>query len=630
MNLNNQRVTMSKQSSMTQTSASKNTSRSVGTISNYASNRPATLTEGQVIKGEVTDLRNHEVSVVLENNTKVTAYIENPANLSIGQPAAFRVSSISPDGIVLEPLPNSYSTSENITIRKALEEAGLPLTDHNKEIVHELLQNQMSINKQSIQNMLQQTLQFKDISTSTLVLMNKLHIPITPENAIQFENYRNFEHRLIKDLSNITDMIPSLLEHLSEENTPQAVSRFANDLISQFINSFSMNSSQIEKDPILQLSMTDRENLINILSKFNLSEALKESILNGTATLRDIHAMIQSAIDIADEVDLKNMEEALLSLGDSLDTESNPEMLSLDTFQIPKALDELNSPVIQNILEKFELLQSERSELGFYLSIEEREQLLDTLKDFPIHPNMKAKILSGEATSNEVIHVIKNTMNLVPPELTQAMLKDSHFQHVLKEYMLSKWTITPSQLMENNRIHELYDTVYNQTQSIENLIKTALSGTESSTLVAQTEHIRQNMDFMQTLNNFFPYIQIPLKLKDRNIHSELYVYTKKKNLQQDPEHISVLLHLDLDYLGPLDVHVALNSNQVATKFYFASQEAKELISQNIDDLAYTLNEKGFLFTSELLDRTKEIDIVKDFIETKPANSMKRFSFDIRA
>lgn len=621
---------MSKQSSMPQTNGSKNITRSVGSVSNYASNRPASLTEGQVIKGEVADLRNHEVSVVLENNTRVTAYIENPTNLSIGQPAAFRVSSISPDGIVLEPLPNSYSTSENITIRKALEEAGLPLTERNKAIVHELLQNQMSINKQSIQQMLQQTLQFKDISISTLVLMNKLHIPITPENAVQFEHYRNFEHRLIKDISHLTDLIPNLLEHLSTENTPMAVSQFTNHLMSQIIDPFSTSASEAAKNPTLQLSIEDKDALIAILAKFNLSEHLQESILNGTATLREVHAAIQNAFEMADEVDLKNMEEALLSLGDHLDTESNPEMLSLDTFQIPKALDELKTPVIQNILDKFEQLQGERSELASFLSMKDREQLLDALKEFPIHPNMKAKIQSGEATSQEVIHVLKNTMNLIAPEFTQALLKETSFQHVLKEYMLSKWTVTPSQLAENNRMNELYDSIYRQTQSIENLIKTALQGSESAKLAAQTENIRQNMDFMQTLNDFFPYIQIPLKLKDRHIHSELYVYTKKKNLQQDPEHISVLLHLDLDYLGPLDIHVTLNSNQVAAKFYFTTEDAKDLVSQNVDELAYALHEKGFLFTSELLNRTKEIDIVKDFIETKPTNSMKRFTFDIRA
>lgn len=629
MNLTNQKVSMSKHT-LNQTSAAKQTTHSVGSFSNYASNRPASLSEGQIIRGEVTDLRNNEVSITLENNTKVTGFIENAASLSIGQPAAFKVVSIAPEGIILEALPTSYSNSEQITIRKALEEAGLPQNEKNKLIVHELLKNNLSINKQSIQNILQQAFHHKDISISTLVLINKLHLPLTQELATQFENYRNYEHRLIQELDSITDSLPALLEQLAKENPASDVTVFGQHLFSLLLNH--QDSSSPSVDPILMFSSPEeKEEFMNILSNFPVEESFIDDLSNNNATVRTTADIIYSCMDVAEEVDLKNMEEALLSLEDTLDTESNPELLSLETFEIPKAMEQLERPVVQTILEQLQTIQKEQNELASFFSPQERDELLNLLKDIPIPSELREKISSGEATVSEVLIALKNVLPFSNPNEVATLVQSPHFKTTLKETLLSNWTLTPKQLLQEQPIKELYQTLYEQITDIHTLMKTALSGPEAMALSNHAEHAKQNIDFMQTLNQIFPYMQIPLKLKDKYIHSELYVYTKKKNLKEHPEQISVLLHLDMDSLGPLDIHITLHQNQVSTKFYMATKEAKELVSMNIEQLETNLNEKGFLLQSEILDRSRNIDIVEDFITRDiPNSSMKRFTFDIRA
>ena len=60
--------------------------------------------------------------------------------------------------------------------------------------------------------------------------------------------------------------------------------------------------------------------------------------------------------------------------------------------------------------------------------------------------------------------------------------------------------------------------------------------------------MQDNLQFMNTLNQIFPYVQLPLKLTEQLTHGELYVYTKKKDLSAQNKEVSILLHLDMDSL----------------------------------------------------------------------------------
>lgn len=623
--------------SINQTSTSKSSERSVGKLSNYGSNRSTvSLTEGQIIKGEVTDLRNKEVSVTMEDNTKVTGTLENGANLSIGQPAAFKVVSISPKGIVLEALPNNYSLSENVTIQKALEEAGLPKTERNQMIVHELLMNKMSINKQSIQTVLQQSLMNKDISISTLVLMNKLSIPITKQNATQFENYRNYEHRLVKEIDQIASNLPKLLEQLAKNNSASSVADFGNQLLSLVQNKevLPTNPSEIITTASFS-SPEDASELISILENFTLNESQKQQLSNGSLPLRNLVDIINSSMEMAHELDMKNLVAELATATEDLPI-LDPTLAAVTTetdvlLEIPKIMDIFDNPVIQDVLLQHRTLQRENGELASFLDKDERQALHDALKDFPISPQLKEKILSGEAPLKEVLSITKNVLSFTEPESVKKLFTTKEFQSMVKENILLNWTLTPNALLKEHAVEEFYDKMYHQLSQLEHLMQATVTGSDSAALSNQAGQMRENIDFMKTLNDFFPYVQLPLKLKDTNIHSDLYVYTKKNELRNHPDNISVLLHLDMDHLGPLDIHLTLNNKHISSKFYISDSESKQLIENNVIQLQTALLAKGYSLSYEALERQRDIDLVDDFIaQDSPSTSLKRYTFDIRA
>ena len=149
--------------------------------------------------------------------------------------------------------------------------------------------------------------------------------------------------------------------------------------------------------------------------------------------------------------------------------------------------------------------------------------------------------------------------------------------------------------------------------------------------VNTTADMQQNLQFMKVLNQQFNYMQLPLKLSSENAHGDLYVMTKKETLRKSKDNLKVLLHLEMDNLGPLDIHITKERTDITTKFYVAKEDALRLLEKNVNLLKDALNEQGYSFHSEFSERKKEIDLVHDFIETEaPVGNITRYNFDLRA
>lgn len=142
--------------------------------------------------------------------------------------------------------------------------------------------------------------------------------------------------------------------------------------------------------------------------------------------------------------------------------------------------------------------------------------------------------------------------------------------------------------------------------------------------------MQENIQFMNTLNQIFPYVQLPLKLTEQLTHGELYVYTKKKDLSAQNKEVSILLHLDMDALGPTDIHLSMLQQNVTAKFYLNEPDTEALVSEELPALTSALQKKGYTLNASVMHRTKEPDIVSDFMADGDAVPMKRFRFDIRA
>lgn len=672
------------------------------TLSNYGTTtRVRSLYVGQILKGEVSDLRNREIVLTLENNTTVSAHLEGGNWLAIGEISAFKVLSASPEQITLEALPRTDMALANSTVQKALEEAGLPKNQKNQQIVLELMKNQLPIHKQSILQMLQKSFQYQDVSVPTLVLMSKHQIPITTQNAMQFERYQNNAHslatgleNLAKDLSsmvrdlattlsdvndyievsNMTDFPQESLLNQTTPNSPQnqvlqqlfqhaaqpsatpanntmqtTVSRILSAILdsNSFVSETSLEGNQeiaigspLPDQTMEFLKESDRTELVSILENFDLPDMLREEILDGTASLRQVNNQLQ-----------KNYEQAMILDKESQsmeppENEVSPENISNTTqskeneFMQRTAL--FDNPIIKELESQLQNLQNQTHEIGSRFSMEERLLLKDYLQDFPIDNNIKDQISDGSIKQDDFLRIIKNVLPFTEKETATPLLSSQLFSSLIEDTFLENFFLTPKEIFSQGGVNAYYRKLSKQLEDLDSLFEKNLHAKTSSNIQQitnalsiepkeQVSQLKENLDFMKLLNQFFSYVQLPTKLQEKITHADLYVYTRKKNLKQQQNPIRVLLHLNMDNLGDLDIQVNLKNRDVTSIFHTENDKVGKLLSNNFSLLEEALGNLGYTCTNQIAKLEKKVDIVNDFIAPESAgHSISRYSFDLRA
>ncbi|MFG6394697.1 MAG: flagellar hook-length control protein FliK [Lachnospiraceae bacterium] len=255
---------------------------------------PERLYEGDIIRGEVSDLSNNDITITLEDNTILRAKITGNPVISIGQTAAFKLGGVSGGNILLEAIKNSFTETELTIINKALDEAGLPSTKHNQSAVKALMDNMLPINKESIQHLMQQSYDYKTNDMDTLAIMNRLMMDITPDTVKQFSSYMNGTHQLLGMIQDFAKDIPALLNTLAEGGASSTLSAFGERMLS--IALYGSTGAQGSQADISQLSTGQMQELMEMLSKTPLTEDTIAQLKNGTLTVHDALSLIRDAI----------------------------------------------------------------------------------------------------------------------------------------------------------------------------------------------------------------------------------------------------------------------------------------------------------------------------------------------
>lgn len=703
--------------------------RSVGQMSSYGVARSGMnqIRQGDVIRGEISDLRNNEITITLENNTLIKGQIADSSSLSIGQTAAFRLSSISPSGLLLDAIPNSYTETELTLINKALEEASLPATERNQSAVKALMDNLMPINKQSIQQLMQQAYDLGTDDMETLCLMNRKQYPVTADSVAQFGAYRNGTHSLLSRAETFATQIPQLLETLSENGPSNIVAMFGEKLLAialpenvspsdiptiadlseqeftalkELLSETPMTEEQLQqfqtgtmsqKDAALLIQKAITDNTITLSESCPDAElqAKSEEILqllqphsdasgntsNGSATLGTLASEAGASIDNTvhpddpaaadagldtDTADISGKDaEALLSgaAGETENAEANASVRSFagrffhnlsdaakTSFQNinemlaaphESSANVTHTPaVIDTLLNNITSYGREQDQLFTIFNPQERTELARHLQNMSVDRETITHVLSGDATAEETLTTIKNAISRSDSAAVQKLFQTEAFQKLFHSILMENFTITPHKLAKNGEMNSFYDSMEQKMNSFETLINSTLSGDDSGHLSGQAHDMQSNIDFMKSLNEAFAYMQLPLKLQNQNAHGDLYVYTNKDKLKQNPQKLSLMLHLEMDHLGTVNVRLEKDHQNIKADFHLDQEASLHLIERNTHLLQDSLAEKGYTCQIQVQPLTQNETPVQDYLNAKvtpsASHEMKRFSFDIRA
>ncbi len=275
-------------------------------------------------------------------------------------------------------------------------------------------------------------------------------------------------------------------------------------------------------------------------------------------------------------------------------------------------------------------LKGEGGPLG--LTREEVAGLVSHLKQAGMPDKLTAAVAENRIGGQALLHEIEKFLSEgtgFHRESAFELLESKEFKHLLNNEMNRQWLLLPEEVGEEHSVDKLYERLNSQMNRLsQSLAQTAKADTPLARTVA---NVTNNIDFMNQLNQMFTYVQIPLKMQGREATGELFVYTNKKSLAKKDGSVSALLHLDMEHLGSVDIHVSLNNQKVSTQFYLQDDSALDLIAQNIDILNKRLESRGYSMNAEFVKRENDGGVIDEILgREKNISVLSGYSFDARA
>jgi hypothetical protein len=213
-------------------------------------------------------------------------------------------------------------------------------------------------------------------------------------------------------------------------------------------------------------------------------------------------------------------------------------------------------------------------------------------------------------------------------EQLQALFANKGFAKLLTEYMEKEWFLEPKQV-QAKEVGEVYERLQDQMNKLESLMQQLNPEAKNGQDAGQ---IRNNVTFINDLNQLYNYVQIPLKMINGHAKGDLYVYTDKRALKQGKEELTAHLHLELEHLGMTDVYVSLREKKLTTNFIMEKEESLDLVMSHMDELTKRLEEKGFYVKTEARlakEGVKEPDFFTEIINKElPMVAIQRYSLDV--
>lgn len=541
------------------------------------------LTKGNIFEGTVSSMKNGRVTLALSSGQQISARIEGKVQLSLGQSMFFQVKSNDGSQIAIRPF-SVEGTGANYTLLQALSAAGVPAESDYLSMVNRMMEEQMPIDRNSIQQMVRMVNAHPEIDVQTLVQLNKLGITIDKQNAAQFENYLDDKQAITNEFDQLIEELPQALE--SESLSPQQMRSFGSEFLLALTDG-------LEDVPLQNNGLVSQE----MPAEFVAENTIEKSIAEGNTIEKS----------------------GLLENGELLQTTEDGEAVSQETAT--------NQPVQQS-----ESYSATPHTLGALMDGKQLQNL----------NTMLGELLGTDATrytkDSGVAEVVKDIQQVfkdsLPIEREQIgkLFSSKEFVHMVKDTMQQQWTLQPQELEADgtDKVTKLYDRMNAQLEKITEALKSI--GQENTGFAQTAADIQGNVEFMNQINQAYTYVQIPLQMSGQNASAELFVYTNKKALAEGDRELTAFLHLDLDHLGATDVSVKMKNKQVSTNFYLDDDASYQLISLNVDRLEKRLQEKGYQCNVSVINEAKHVNFVENFLKNDQpsAGQLHRYSFDMRA
>lgn len=442
-----------------------------------------------------------------------------------------------------------------------------------------------------------------------------------------------------------TDRNISMVQNMMEEG--MSVNKQALlDMVSQLNEHPDVNPSTIVQMQKLNLPMDE-----TTIQQFENYQNFEHEIENDVRAMNDALAALPEELFLSGKDDAGMMKAADIFsiLMDELETVAPEQVIPMEEHPIPDIVRQLseimglrsdadnpNPPEESEegaVGERKNSMTQEGSQNAVAGQQNQSDQAAPDLKgDVPAQGSDTHLKLTGQLL--EAYRLDPDLLTKEDKEVLKEALKDPAFKEALSSKLTAQLQLKPEDVGKDGKVEELYKRILDQSaKAMEILSDTTQNASQA---MKSAQNLSDNVQFMNQLNEMMAYVQLPLKMSEENAHGDLYVYANKKKLQQNDGNFSALLHLDMEHLGPMDVHVAMQQEKVSTHFYMQSEELLDFIEANIHILNERLTKKGYQMntTVSVKEDANPRSVIDEFLKQEtdglvsPVVSTK--SFDVRA
>ncbi|MCD8039610.1 MAG: hypothetical protein LUE96_11085 [Lachnospiraceae bacterium] len=607
------------------------------------------LKEGDTFQGQIASVNGEDVQIQLTNGQFMLAKLARDVQVAIGQTMTLQVQSNKDNHVVLKPVYDGNAQMMRVG-EAALRAAGMAVNGKNLNLVSSLLENGMSIDKNTLTAYNRMSIQNPQVEMSDMVRLAKLHLPVTEENVRQLQSYQGMEHKILDGIADAADELAKTYESIAGQGEQAGSLLTAGDkFMAQVLTVLSGESDGAAEAEAAPLEQPQVQENAQALTQTENGETV-ENMQNGKSSEADAAAINLSSNE-TETAGIKTAHETL--------PKSDAQVKESADNHIGNEAENTTQNIARNITQNTASVKTEQAvwtnrEAG--MAEEKAEAGTSPAPEQTQEGQLKELVgqLRGEALENVPDKVIeylngknadvKDVRQLLfetdigkslTPEQRDKIFRSEPFKALLKDGLQKQWTITPEEISKEGRVEDLYQRIMREAGQLSKLINEAL-GSNAGAAAPQAKamgNITENVEFINQINQMFTYVQLPIRFGDSQAHGDLYVYTNKRNLAHRDGMLTAFLHLDMDNLGSLDVSIALQTekNQVTTKFYI-DDDSISLVQEHIGELSALLEKRGYNSKNIVLEKEEDKTVLEHIEEQVAAgNTVLGYrTFDTRA
>lgn len=599
------------------------------------------LSAGSIFEGTINSVRGGKVTLALGNGQTITARLDGKMDLQQGSSMFFQVRANDGQTIAIRPYTELGNVSNPILLN-ALSAAQVPATDRTLVMVDTMMQEQMSIGRQSILDMAKLVGANPDANVQTIVQMTKLGLPVTEEMAAQFENYLSDRQALVGEMDLAAGHMMELLS--DEALSPETAFSLYGKMLDIFMPgeeaadagvtaAAGQESSAAEAGAGVMAEAVGQENAATVAEAEAGAPTAAEQ---GTAAASAV-AEEAGAASTAETAGQGAAAEAETGVG------VTAELTYGRTAETPGTVGELLSK--EQIKHLGKMLRNIPALIGneeIFAGGEQEEVFVDTLSEEG--PEVAKLMAQEEAAQEQPVLNEKLTAEQFLQKLGRALAQNGgfgfagmqklfagkEFQTIFRSVIEKQWLLQPEELKQEHKVSGLYERLEQQLSQMEEAVRA--TGSTQNTFLQTASQVHGNLEFMNQMNQIYHYVQLPLKMSGQNANGELYVYANRKNLRDPDAELTAFLHLDMEQLGSTDVSVRMQNRSVRTNFYLEDDASYDLVEKHLEVLNKRLKSKGYQSSITVTHEKKDISFKENIVKKGKATvgSLHRYSFDVRA